>query len=79
MQDSTKKTVTSLLKSLSPETVLDCPAGNGWLLGALLNARIDGIDLYADSSTGYRKHIVANLDDGVPCNLPDYDLIACCE
>jgi len=79
MQDSTKKTVTSWLKSLSPETVLDCPAGNGWLLGALPNARIDGIDLYADSSSGYRKHIVANLDDGIPSNLPEYDVIACCE
>lgn len=79
MQKSTKETVTKWLEKRLPETVLDCPAGNGWLLGALPNSKIDGIDLYADPNSGYRNHVAADLDLGIPDQLPDYDLIACCE
>ena len=79
MQESTKEAVTSWIKLQSPKIVLDCPAGNGWLLSTLPNSIIDGIDLFHDPNSGYRNHICADLDYGIPSELPKYDLIACCE
>jgi SAM-dependent methyltransferase len=79
MQESSKQVVRELLKALQPDSVLDCPAGNGWLLDALPGTAVDGIDLYAESNTRYRRHLAHDLDQGIPTDLPTYNLIVCCE
>jgi len=79
MQRSTKETVTKWLQSFSPKTVLDCPSGKGWLIEALPDSICDGIDLYDDRESSYRKLYKANLDNGIPSELPKYDAITCFE
>ena len=79
MQESSKQVVSELLNELQRSSVLDCPAGNGWLRAVLPGAAVDGIDLYAESNAGYRQYLAHDLDQGIPADLPDYDLIACCE
>ena len=79
MQPSTRETVTKLLQLHSPRTVLDCPSGDGWLVRAIPDSVCDGIDLYKDHKSLYRNLIAADLENGIPSELPEYDLIACCE
>ena len=79
MQPSTKKIVTEYIQSHSPQTILDCPSGNGWLAKAFPEKVFDGIDLYSDHIPFYRNIFKADLDNGIPCELPKYEFIACCE
>jgi SAM-dependent methyltransferase len=72
--------VAELLNTFKPSTILDAPAGRGWIKELLdYGAQIDGIDLYEGQPTGYRELRVHDLDRGIPCDLPVYDAIVCCE
>ena len=80
MQDSSKQALLAHLKGRSFQTVLDAPSGGGWLPEALgANVAVDGIDLYVDEAPGYRKFWKYDLDEGLPEDCSDYDLICCCE
>jgi SAM-dependent methyltransferase len=60
--------------------LLDAPCGDGWLKIRLsFDVEVDGIDLYTDSSPGYRTVLQADLDAGIPSHLPMYDAVLCCE
>lgn len=74
------RTIARIVSQLQPATIVDAPAGNGWLAAALDSRPvIDGIDLYAGQPQGYRNFLVHDLDHGLPGNLPDYDMGVCCE
>jgi len=80
MQDSSKQALLAHLKGRSFQTMLDAPSGGGWLPEALgANVAVDGIDLYVDEAPGYRKFWKYDLDEGLPEDCADYDLICCCE
>lgn len=80
MQATSQAAVVEFLRLQTFRTVLDAPAGRGWLLAALSpNAAVDGIDLYADSVPGYRRFWQHDLDAGLPGDARDYDLVCCCE
>ena len=79
MQSSTKDSVKIWLKRNTHKTILDCPSGDGWLFDSAPNSIVDGIDLYVQSNKNYRTHIAADLSNGIPKELPKYDLIVCCE
>ena len=80
MQNSSKAVVLNIINSLKPATILDAPCGSGWLAeGLSLAVDIDGIDLYSAPGSKYRKINKANLDDGLPDHLGDYDCIVSCE
>ena len=71
--------VASILNQSRPATILDAPAGNGWLRELLgFEAQIDGLDLFA-SPSGYRMFRNADLDLGLPQDLGFYESIVCCE
>ena len=40
---------------------------------------MDGIDLYASTSSKYRTIFPADLHAGIPAHLPVYDAVLCCE
>ncbi len=40
---------------------------------------MDGIDLYAGQTAGYRRFLAHDLDRGLPGDLPEYELGVCCE
>jgi SAM-dependent methyltransferase len=42
-------------------------------------ADVDGIDLYEQKPAGYRKFLIADLEDGAPEALGQYDMIVSCE
>lgn len=74
------QTIAGIVEGLRPASILDAPAGGGWLAGALgYSPSIDGIDLYAGQPQGYRDFLVHDLDHGLPADLPAYDLCLCCE
>ncbi len=74
------RTIARIVDQLKPDTLLDAPAGGGWLAAALnYNPSIDGIDLYANQPLGYRDFLVHNMDQGMPAGLPTYDMAVCCE
>lgn len=80
MQDSSKHAVRQILAALAPGTLLDCPSGGGWLARDLGDdVAVDGIDLYAETRGPYRRLYAHDLDRGLPDELPNYDVIACCE
>lgn len=80
MHPSSKEALIQHLGAREFDAVLDAPAGGGWLQKALGDqARMDGIDLYADESPGYRNFWKYDLDEGLPENCAGYDLICCCE
>lgn len=80
MQATSKQAVTEFLRTQSFETVLDAPSGGGWLQAALgPGVAVDGIDLYEEAGAGYRRFWKCDLDDGLPPECCDYDLICCCE
>lgn len=83
MQPSSKQVVVDLIRELNPTELLDCPSGGGWLQRALSDAgspiALDGIDLYADTASPYRRLIACDLDLGLPDELPSYPLIVSCE
>lgn len=79
MQPFIKQAVMEFLHDKSFSTVLDAPAGNGWLAEALSGrAVVDGVDLYS-TPQGYRKFWQHNLDEGLPADCGRYDLICCFE
>lgn len=72
--------VAAILKSRPIANVLDTPSGGGWLRGLLdSNVTLDGIDLYDARPDGYRNFRAADLDRGLPDDLPTYDAIVSCE
>jgi SAM-dependent methyltransferase len=80
MQDSSKQALLKHLHGRSFHNVLDAPSGGGWLPKALGDAvAVDGIDLYVGNAPGYRKFWKHDLDEGLPEDCRDYDLICCCE
>ena len=83
MQESSKIATAAIINSRRPATILDAPSGGGWLPAKLdYEAVIDGVDLYAETSTkGYRQVVKADLDMGVPHELTGgaYDCVASCE
>jgi SAM-dependent methyltransferase len=80
MQDSSKQALMAHLRGRSYQTVLDAPSGGGWLPEALgAGVVVDGVDLYVDNAPGYRKLWKHDLDEGLPEECHDYDLICCCE
>lgn len=73
-------TVARALRQAKPRRILDAPSGGGWLSTQIdWEAEIDGIDLYAAGSSGYRRLVAADLDEGIPESLGSYDAIASCE
>jgi cyclopropane fatty-acyl-phospholipid synthase-like methyltransferase len=72
--------VAAILRSRPLTSVLDTPSGSGWLRGMLdRSVAIDGIDLYDARPEGYRDFRAADLDHGLPTDLPTYDAIVSCE
>jgi len=79
MQPFIKQAVIEFLYDKSFSTVLDAPAGDGWLAEALGGRTgVDGVDLYSNPK-GYRKFWQHNLDEGLPADCGSYDLICCLE
>jgi cyclopropane fatty-acyl-phospholipid synthase-like methyltransferase len=72
--------VAAILATRPVATVLDTPSGSGWLR-AMIDPKValDGIDLYDARPEGYRNFRAANLDHGLPDDLPTYDAIVSCE
>jgi len=80
MQESTKLAVTELVRSLQPKSVLDAPCGKGWMVKEFgADTVVDGLDLYEAPPENYRTFQRCDLDNGIPEELPLYDLITCCE
>lgn len=80
MQLSSKEALLHFLRGKSFRAVLDAPSGEGWLAAALgPQSAVDGIDLYVESRAGYRRLWRHDLDEGLPAECRDYDLICCCE
>ncbi len=80
MQESSKTVVLEILRALNPTTVLDAPSGVGWLAKRLeTSAVVDGIDLYTNPKSQYRKILAHNLDEGLPTELGLYQCIVSCE
>ncbi len=72
--------VADILNKLRPQSVLDAPAGSGFLRQYLdAGVVLDGIDLYCVRPDGYRNFWKSDLDAGLPDGMPDYDCIVCCE
>lgn len=76
-----RETVLSVLHAFQPETILDCPAGYGWLRLALSDeCQIDGVDFYqTEIPSGYRAYYRADLNQALPESLGVYDAVVCCE
>jgi hypothetical protein len=80
MQETSKSAVAQILNAARPRTILDAPCGDGWLGKRLsCGAAIDGVDLLVQPVSGYRVVRLADLDCGIPADLPRYDALACCE
>lgn len=80
MQQSSKKVTSAIINQIKPKTILDVPCGGGWLLHSLnYSAQVDGIDLYDVPKGSYRNIVAADLDHGIPKELPTYDCICSCE
>jgi SAM-dependent methyltransferase len=80
MQHSTKAVLREHFQKLRPRCVLDAPCGDGWLVAALPSGTlVDGCDLYTTSPPGYRRFWQQDLDEGLPPDCGEYDLICCCE
>jgi cyclopropane fatty-acyl-phospholipid synthase-like methyltransferase len=72
--------VAAILNSRPITSVLDTPSGSGWLRGMVDGSvMLDGIDLYDARPEGYRNFRTADLDHGLPDDLPTYDAIVSCE
>jgi hypothetical protein len=72
--------VAAILNARPVTNVLDTPSGSGWLRGRLnSNIVLDGIDLYDSQPEGYRNFRAADLDHGLPDDLPTYDAVVSCE
>lgn len=72
--------VAALLRERGTKTVLDAPSGSGWLRAMLpKSVAIDGLDLYDAQPAGYRDFRAADLDHGLPDDLPLYDAVVSCE
>jgi len=76
-----QEAITTIINRIQPATILDAPAGNGWLIHAIRYnvEQIDGIDLYASPPDGYHNFSAHNLDQPLPSSLPKYEAIVCCE
>jgi SAM-dependent methyltransferase len=70
--------VAALLREKKPRRVLDAPSGSGWL-AQLIDAEIDGLDLFGSRPEKYRSFRAADLDQGLPDDLGGYDAVVCCE
>jgi 2-polyprenyl-3-methyl-5-hydroxy-6-metoxy-1,4-benzoquinol methylase len=80
MQQSSKDAVIAYLKGRPVRSVLDAPCGDGWLQAALpADAKVDGIDLYAQPEGRYHRFWQHDLDTPLPKDCGTYDLICCCE
>ncbi|MCS7064353.1 MAG: methyltransferase domain-containing protein [Methylacidiphilales bacterium] len=84
--------VSDLLNQWRPATILDAPSGSGWLKDALhYKCKLDGIDLFTPPHTHtatdisqtysatYHTFLCADLDLGIPEDLPLYEAIVSCE
>lgn len=72
--------VAAILSSRQIGSVLDAPSGSGWLRDRLDgHVVMDGIDLYDGQPDGYRAFRAADLDHGLPDDLPTYDAVVSCE
>lgn len=77
---SLRPAVAGLLNAARPASILDAPAGEGWIASRLEYApAIDGVDLYGEAPTGYRRFYAHDLDQGLPPELPRYGAVVCCE
>jgi SAM-dependent methyltransferase len=75
-----RATVLSLLNELNPTSILDIACGDGWLVNNLSGkCVVDGVDYYHSPPLGYRQFFSADINQGLPPNLPSYDAIVCCE
>jgi len=80
MHPTSKDALIAHLGDRTFETVLDAPAGGGWLSEKLVDGiAVDGIDLYEEEAPGYRNFWKHDLDEGLPADCAGYDLICCCE
>jgi len=72
--------VGEILRAHAPGSILDMPSGSGWLISHVPpGTALDGIDLFQPSPRGYRNFVAADLDDGIPDRLGQYDAIVTCE
>jgi SAM-dependent methyltransferase len=72
--------VAAILSARPVASVLDAPSGSGWLRTMLApGIDIDGLDLYDARPEGYRTFRAADLDRGLPEDLPTYDAVVSCE
>ncbi|NDY81651.1 class I SAM-dependent methyltransferase [Orrella sp. NBD-18] len=72
--------VAKALNESRPTTILDICCGDGWLPESLeYPAHIHGLDLYAESPSGYALFQKGDFNLGVPDNLGRYDAAICCE
>jgi SAM-dependent methyltransferase len=80
MQQSSKTALMEWLRGRALRTVLDAPCGSGWLRQALgPDVALDGVDLYAQPNSNYRRFWQHDLDAGLPQDSGMYDAIFCCE
>lgn len=74
------ETALSIVKQIRPSTILDAPAGNGWLAESIdFPCQIDGIDLYTQQHPKYHSFTAHDLDQGLPEELSTYEVCVCCE
>ena len=73
--------VCRIAREANDRAILDMPSGGGWLAKDLNSTEIaiDGIDLFDARPEGYRNFHQADLDDGIPASLGQYDMVVSCE
>lgn len=75
-----RKPITSLLNRTRPKRILDLACGGGWVGQSLdYPARVHGVDLFAAAPAGYEVFRQADINEGIPDELGEYDCVVCCE
>lgn len=75
-----RQVVLKCLAAHQPDSVLDLASGGGWLAAELADvSTIDGIDAFSAENGRYRHKLIADLNFGIPDELPTYDAIVMCE
>jgi len=71
--------VVQILENAGCMEILDAPSGSGWLGDVLSGCKIDGVDLFENSHSGYRDFFKLDLDCGFDQIDRSYEAIVCCE
>ncbi|WP_130472486.1 class I SAM-dependent methyltransferase [Candidatus Magnetaquicoccus inordinatus] len=72
--------VLSLIRQRQIRTILDAPAGTGWLAAALgSDYQVDGLDLFCQPPAHYRQFAARDLNEAIPAEWGLYDCIVTCE